>query len=262
MIHIDKSTVVVPEILTTLGINQKQIDEDLYNANADNYKAVSPNAPISSFVFNSEIYNSPSVKSALKEAQHGKCCFCEAKMTHVSDGDVEHFRPKGRWKQVNGTPINYPGYYWKAYDWDNLYLACQRCNQREKLDLFPLETGSPRALDHTIDVATECQMFIDPGNEDPEEHIFFYGPYIFHLDERGKVTIEELSLDRTDLEERREEKLDDLLALENCYISSLGLRNEKITRTQFYKRLRHCTSGQGEYSNMMKCNFSAYLEDI
>jgi uncharacterized protein (TIGR02646 family) len=262
MIHIDKSTVPIPHVLTTLGQIQRQIDENAYNANPSDYQASSPNEPTEKISFDSNIYGAPSVKDSLITIQHGKCCFCESKMRHVSDGGVEHFRPKGRWKQVNGTPTNYPGYYWKAYDWDNLYLACQRCNEREKLDLFPLQVGSPRATNHTIDIAHEKPTFIDPGNEDPEVHIYFFGPYISHYDERGKVTIEELGLQRSDLQERREEKLDDLLAIEDCYISSLGLPNESKTRTHFYKRLRHYTSGLGEYSNMMKCNFSKYLDEL
>lgn len=51
---------------------------------------------------------------------------------------VEHFRPKGGWRQSPGQPIEQPGYYWLAYEWSNLFLACGPCNSRHKRNLFPL----------------------------------------------------------------------------------------------------------------------------
>jgi hypothetical protein len=47
------------------------------------------------FKFDSSIYGAKSVKSALINAQHDKCAFCESKVSHIAHGDVEHYRPKG-----------------------------------------------------------------------------------------------------------------------------------------------------------------------
>ncbi len=262
MIQINKNGVQIPGDLQLAGQTLKLEMQRAYDANPHDYQALSPDDPVNKFEFDSSIYGSNEVKAELISVQNGKCCFCEAKMRHVSDGDVEHFRPKGRWKQVNGTPINYPGYYWKAYDWDNLFLACQRCNEREKQDLFPLEINSPRASNHNIDVSLENPMFLDPQNDDPEDHIEFNDQYIRAKSNRGKTTISELGLDRSDLESRREEKLDDIRALEDSMLSSIGLPNEERTRENFFGRLRHYVSGQGEYSNMFKCNFSQYLDRL
>lgn len=66
------------------------------------------------FEFKSSIYGHDSVKTALRTMQHGKCCFCEAKITHISYGDVEHYRPKGGHKQVESDKLTQPGYYWLA----------------------------------------------------------------------------------------------------------------------------------------------------
>ena len=38
--------------------------------------------------------NHPEVKSALKEETHQKCDYCEAKVTDVAHGDIEHVTPK------------------------------------------------------------------------------------------------------------------------------------------------------------------------
>ena len=53
-----------------------------------------------------------SVKDALREAQHGKCAFCESKISHIAHGDVEHFRPKAGYRQNPEDPLVQPGYYW------------------------------------------------------------------------------------------------------------------------------------------------------
>jgi hypothetical protein len=36
------------------------------------------------FEFDGGIYGHRSVKDALREAQHGKCAFCESKIAHIS----------------------------------------------------------------------------------------------------------------------------------------------------------------------------------
>ncbi len=71
-------------------------------------------------------------KEQLLKDQFDKCCFCESKVAHIDAGDVEHYRPKGESKQTESDPVNKLGYYWLAYEWDNLLIACQRCNRREE----------------------------------------------------------------------------------------------------------------------------------
>ena len=119
------------------------------------------------------LYNHSSVKLALLKAQHDKCCFCESKVSHVAYGDVEHFRPKKGWKQSHKDSLNRPGYYWLAYDWDNLFFSCQLCNQRGKGNLFPLLNPAMRAKNHTHDISQEMPLFIHPMQDDPEKFIGF-----------------------------------------------------------------------------------------
>ena len=161
------------------------------------------------FEFDSGIYAAKSVKNALVKAQHGKCCFCESRVLHVDYGDVEHFRPKGGFRQRESDPLAKPGYYWLAYDWSNLFLSCALCNQRYKRNLFPLLGPSKRARSHHDDIRDEQPLFIHPSDDDPEKHIGFRAetPYAIGGSRRGKATIAALALDRVELQEMRLRRL-------------------------------------------------------
>jgi uncharacterized protein (TIGR02646 family) len=159
------------------------------------------------FEFDDDIYAHATVKQALMSAQHHKCCFCERKIG--TDGDVEHFRPKQAYRQQKSQPLQRPGYYWLAYEWENLYLACTGCNQRHKQNLFPLQDPTQRAIDHHHPIETEQPLFIDPGKDEPETMIGFRGAMAYALDEnsRAKETIENLKLNQRSLPEIRLAKL-------------------------------------------------------
>ena len=135
--------------------------------------------------------------------QHGKCAFCESDFDHVSAGDVEHFRPKGRVRQTAGSPPERPGYFWLAYSWDNLFFSCRICNQQFKRELFPLRDPERRARGPDDDIAAEEPLLIDPCRDDPALHLTFHNEAIVGLTERGRMTIEVLGLDRDALEEKR-----------------------------------------------------------
>ena len=164
------------------------------------------------FEIDKTIYGDKEVKDSLIDIQNGKCCFCEAKITHIDDGDIEHFRPKKGYRQSNSDTLHRPGYYWLSYDWDNLFLACTKCNQRNKKNLFPLMPGSPRATSHNAAIDTEKPIFIHPAKENPEDFISFHDEVPKGIDKanRGAKTIRYLGLDRDALDEARRERLDDL----------------------------------------------------
>jgi len=161
------------------------------------------------FEFKSKIYGHSSVKDALLSAQHGKCCFCESKVPHVSHGDVEHFRPKAGFQQLVTDKLGRPGYYWLAYDWDNLFFCCQICNQRHKKNLFPLLRPKRRARSHGDSIADEEPLFISPSEPQVEKLIRFREeyPYAVRGNRRAKATIEQLGLTREDLAEKRKDYL-------------------------------------------------------
>src|SRR6266511_3690577 len=148
MIRIEKPA-KPPRILTTKGAAQTQNDCAAYDASPADYHSGKKTLSI-----DSKIYGAKSVKNALLRAQHNKCCYCESKFRHTSYGAVEHYRPKGSVKQAPGLKEEYPGYYWLAYDWNNLLVSCERCNTSHKGNLFPLMDNNTRTRSHHGDIAT------------------------------------------------------------------------------------------------------------
>jgi uncharacterized protein (TIGR02646 family) len=147
-------------------------------------------AGVREFRFDAGIYGAKSVKQRLIAIQHGKCCFCESTITHIDDGDVEHFRPKAGFIQKDGDPLERPGYYWLVYDWSNLFLSCALCNQRHKKSLFPLLDPSQRARSHHDDLRLEKPVFVHPKEDDPENYIGFRSEHPYGRDDLGRGKIE------------------------------------------------------------------------
>jgi len=78
MVKIDKAAKDIPAILKTSGAAEIAILKKMTKAQLGAYK------------FKSSLYGGKTVKEKLKTLQHEKCCFCEAKVTVVAHGDVEH----------------------------------------------------------------------------------------------------------------------------------------------------------------------------
>ena len=128
---------------------------------------------------------------------------------------MEHFRPKAGCRQTTNSRLLRPGYYWLAYDWDNLFLSCSACNQRHKRNLFPLAYPDQRAHSHTEDIALETPLFLHPVQQDPEQYIGFRKevPFAINGNRAGKMTIKALGLNRELLNEVRRDRLNMLIYL-------------------------------------------------
>lgn len=200
--------------------------------------------------FDSSIYGGKTVKNALIKAQHGKCCFCESKVGHIDHGDIEHFRPKGAYKQSEEKKLQYPGYYWLAYDWNNLYFACAQCNQTHKRNLFPLEDPVKRARNQHQDISGEKPLLIDPGNEDPGEFIGFRAEVAYAIEgnARGEFTITCAGLNRQPLQEQRRERYAMLKALHDV----VRLSPDSSDAKKALKLLQERRQPNREYSAMAK----------
>lgn len=171
--------------------------------------------------FKFEMYNDTRLKDELKKV-FVKCAYCESIYGHVSDGDVEHFRPKGK---VNEKNPQTPGYYWLANDWDNLFLACMHCNQRRKhvlygeatltsygkLDQFPVSNETKRLLKHTHRLSKEekVRLLINPCKDDPAKELAYEGKegVVVPLTDKGKKSIEVFVLQRHLLVQERKKQL-------------------------------------------------------
>ena len=123
--------------------------------------------------------------AALERLCDRKCAYCEAPAPASTSWDVEHYRPKGRVSER----ADHPGYYWLAYDWDNLLLSCELCNRRRrdrptweqaepgpaggKVDRFPLADEATRAMSPGHDLEAEARLLLDPTRDEPESHVTF-----------------------------------------------------------------------------------------
>ncbi|WP_397517957.1 HNH endonuclease [Rhodococcus oxybenzonivorans] len=119
-----------------------------------------------------------------------KCMYCECVIDDVSYSAVEHIKPKHLFEEL-------------VLDWDNLGLACSRCN-----------TNKGRYWTDDVDL-----QLLNPYRDSLDAHITFRGPLtVAHLHStRGANTIRKLKLSsREDLllsRMRRIEELDVRLRL-------------------------------------------------
>ncbi|MGC2238876.1 MAG: hypothetical protein WA584_22160 [Pyrinomonadaceae bacterium] len=205
------------------------------------------------FVFKKTIYGGKTVKNALIKAQNDKCFICESKISHISYGDVEHFRPKGGSRQSEDEELTSLGYYWLAYVWENLFLSCQLCNQSFKRNLFPLENPKERTASHEKDLSKEKPLFINPEtDENPEDLISFRGEIPFAVDGniRGETTIELLGINRVELNEMR---LAVLKKLKTIY--DLANLNPTIPESlEAMQYLEKCKSDSHDYAGAIRAN--------
>lgn len=241
MIKIDKSNAAIPAILAEGG---KGFSEIIH------LKAKFEAGELD-FKFNKKIYGDKSVKETLKAIQHDKCCFCEARVTHVSHGDIEHFRPKAGYKSRSKDRLTKPGYYWLAYDFSNLFFSCQLCNQKYKKWYFPIVDETRRAASHLHDWRDEESLILHPEFDDPEQHITFVAEVVKPKGEsvKGDETIKRTGIDRRKLTDSR---FDYLLLLRGLAALAKSDLPESEEAKVLFKDLGKSTA---QYSSMVRSNF-------
>jgi hypothetical protein len=207
MIHLTKGA--APEVLIqnaatwTKALTDK-IDAGVEPTNTEKYR-----------------YRHVDIKDALVTETHGKCAYCESLFRHVHHGDVEHIYPKSLDPK-------------KTFDWENLTLACEICNQN-KSDKDPYLTH-----------------IIDPYIIDPEAHLIFIGGVAFSKGTpQGTSTGVLLDLNRPALVEQRQAQLIRIMAIfEKVNDANLPL----VTRRAIYQDLANREVGpQAQYSAMGRC---------
>ena len=236
MIRIEKPE--APEILTTRGSQKTRQDCNAYDSGS------------MEFDFERGIYASKKVTDCLREAQHGKCCYCESKFEGTSYAQVEHFRPKASVRQAKEADREHPGYYWLAYEWSNLFVSCRKCNT-SKSDLFPL-ADARRARSHRDDTEDERALLVDPGREDPRVHIRFRESTVIYRTVVGKKSIEVLKLRRDPLDDDRERQLDKFRS--HCSIVELEEDHSELTAIAEEMKVQILAAMQAdsEFSSMFR----------
>lgn len=167
-------------------------------------------------------YRHKDIKRALLEETNKKCAYCESKFVHVTYGDVEHIVAKTIDPQL-------------VYDWDNLTIACDRCNTNK---------GHQSHL-------------LDPYIDDIDSAIRFAGPLVYAAigHDVGKATIAILKLNRTDLLERRAEKLD---AIRECLENALHTKDVNSRKVLVDVLVKAAREAAAEYSACV----TRYLEEL
>ena len=163
-------------------------------------------------------YRHKEVKEKLSSMFHGKCAYCESKITHVEHGHIEHYRPKGKFPEL-------------TFAWSNLLLACGICNGKgHKGDHFPeKEENGP---------------LVNPCDDDPSEHFsFHYDPEsriasVYGKTSRGETTERILGLNRHELRTYRSRQTARLHVL--AHLASVDPRAEVL--------LQEAAQGSAEYA--------------
>lgn len=246
MRFIDKSRLKLDPSWILQGQAKVQEHKIDYLADKDQYKLGNKKLLIDSSIYTK-------IKSELLNLQHTKCCYCEWGLQN-SNSDVEHYRPKSESKQANKTFIHKIGYYWLAYDVENLLVSCQKCNQTYKKTLFPLVLAHTRCIGHDGDINLEQPLLLNPSVDDPSQHLFFENEYLLHRTQRGKVTIKVLQLNRNFLLEDRADTLLQLRLLDKI-VSLSSSREKHIYIRQLEKNIDLAKLGVSKYSKMILDNF-------
>lgn len=262
MIKIDKGA-EVPAVLAGRGARERARMCAEFESHEADY--LSGARKFKSEEFKSSIYGHKSVKEKLIEQQHGKCFLCESFIPHVAHGDVEHFRPKGGWQQTATDELGQPGYYWLAYDWSNLFLACQICNQTYKRNLFPLSNPRVRARSHKSDAAAERPLLVNPALDDPEKLISYRAevPYAMRNSRRGKATIQLAGFDRGALVGKRRSYYE--LVKLAYRVTRLPASNDPVVeenRAVARTILDKAVSDKAEYASMIRAAVKARFQFV
>lgn len=205
----------------------------------------------------------------LEQVFGGKCAYCEGQLTSNQPGDVEHFRPKGRLvddkfkivrvQHPTKGEIDHPGYFWLAYDWNNLLPACIDCNRYRnhgrdapqgagKADRFPLD-GTPACVPDLE--ADEKPLLINPSHIDPALHFQFnQDGTVTPLTEEGRATIALFGLNlREGLVEARRRAFESASEFTENHVNAVVSNNQAKVEVNRV-RLEEVKTGRRPYSAM------------
>lgn len=176
-----------------------------------------------------EKYRHQEIKSALVKMFSGKCAYCESKISHIDYGDIEHFKPKSKY------PL-------EAVKWENLLLACKRCNGAEyKSDEFPSKQKGG--------------WLINPCTDEPDTHFRFEFDVqarlavVFGKTTRGDTSEKIYGLNKPDLLKQRSVQIRRLIALARYYAADGTVKN----------LLDEAAKGESEYAAFARMVLSTYV---
>jgi hypothetical protein len=209
-----------------------------------------------------ETWAHPQLLIALRDLVGNKCWYSEVPL-EGADPNIDHFRPKGRVKEIDDklqpTKILSPGYWWWAFEWRNFRLASMHSNQRRvdlhtdggKADYFPV--NGERSAPGTVYLhCIENAIPLDPCKRTDVALLWFDSNGVPSCSDwkrerssedefRVKVSIWLYHLDKQEIVARRREHMDDirteLLNADSDYQLWKKYPGNIISKNSFERRL-------------------------
>lgn len=200
MLFVERSRVTLSDQLKLTLTNETERARSFFNLK---------NRAQERFKFNSGIWKE--VRPLLGELFYDTCAYCESPLVGANSGDVEQFRPRVEACGLDGQTDS-DWYWWLAYNWENLYLCCKKCQQNKKNN-FPVVGKRAKIGDKGKSLKFEKNLLLDPCLDEPANHLHFLDDGTvesisatdkvalkkFAGNDRGAVTIKILALNRPDL---------------------------------------------------------------
>lgn len=125
-------------------------------------------------------YNTKEIKDSLRAESESKCMYCESMVGHITFEHIEHIKPKAKHRFPQLT-----------FEYHNLGLSCPKCNMNKS------------------DTYDNTTPFIDPYNDNPQNHFTAVGAFVWANsgDARAKISEIEINLNRPELLETRGERM-------------------------------------------------------
>ncbi|MHB9026598.1 MAG: HNH endonuclease [Armatimonadota bacterium] len=179
-----------------------------------------------------EKYKQTDVKESLTRMYSDEdgcyCCYCEAQIDDVDYPHIEHRKPKSKFPEC-------------AFDWDNLHLACPKCN---------IHKGNQWDEENEILDAT-----VDPIKDHLSYREGIRGIYRETLSKRGITTVEHADLDRLALLKGRKKVYDSMMKLIR-EIQEMGKDPRVYTRT----KILMADFSSGQYGSLIKWLIDSELD--
>jgi hypothetical protein len=207
---------------------------------------------------NEKLWRDDRIRNWLLQQFANKCWYTEA-CDSVSSIHVDHYRPKGRAKDLAGN--EYEGYWWLAFKWNN-YRICGQLINVKKLDIFPIIEGARANPDDPISLQLEAPLLIDPLTDqtrlisyerDDDACIAVPAAGINEVDEhRAEKTIEVLGLNlRSRLNQKRADYWDRCRMAIADYRGAEGPQALRIVvQASALKRLKEMVDYKAEFSSV------------
>jgi len=203
-------------------------------------------------------YKQKDTQIILKNIYKNKCAFCEQK---VEQTHIEHYRPKHI-------------YYWLAYSWDNLLLACPTCNTYKGIHFDLLGTKiNFQNTQHNIKIINRClneydrieiPKMVNPEVTDPDGMIkFLRNGSIESNDERFAYTIKKCKIDRKYLNDERRKIIDIFQRDVRSCITESSIEDQEVEISTIVRKfLRDSKDADLQFLGFRRYAGSNWLNDL